>query len=95
VKVEHVGIHQSVLEDEYNIYKELGGSQHIPNVHWFGTELDHYALVIDLLGLSLEELFRQHDSVFNLKTVLLLAIQMVSFFVLIRSLIDGLADFCS
>lgn len=49
----------------------------VPKVHWFGTEGDYNVLVIDLLGPSVEELFAKKKRRFSLKTVLMLAAQMV------------------
>ena len=49
----------------------------IPNVHWFGVEGDYKVMVIDLLGPSLEDLFNYCKRKFTLKTVLMLADQML------------------
>lgn len=49
----------------------------IPNVKWFGKEGDFNIMVMDLLGPSLEDLFNFCGRKFSLKTVLLLADQMV------------------
>lgn len=49
----------------------------IPNVRWYGTEGNFNILVMDLLGLSIEALFNQCRRRFSLKTVLMLADQMV------------------
>ena len=51
----------------------------MPNVHWFGVEGDYNVMVIDLLGPSLEDLFNYCKRKFSLKTVLMLADQMVSY----------------
>ena len=51
----------------------------IPNVHWFGVEGDYNVMVIDLLGPSLEDLFNYCKRKFSLKSVLMLADQMVRF----------------
>jgi len=59
------------------LFKILVG---IPNVHWFGVEGDYNVMVIDLLGPSLEDLFNYCKRKFSLKTVLMLADQMVSTF---------------
>lgn len=49
----------------------------IPNVRWFGTEGEYNVLVMDLLGPSLEDLFNFCSRKLSLKTVLMLADQMV------------------
>lgn len=59
----------------------------IPNVHWFGVEGDYNVMVIDLLGPSLEDLFNYCKRKFSLKSVLMLADQMVTslFLILLAS----------
>lgn len=52
----------------------------IPNLRWFGVEGNYNILVIDLLGPSLEDLFNFCSRKLSLKSVLMLADQMVSFF---------------
>lgn len=49
----------------------------IPNVAWYGVEGDYNVLVMDLLGPSLEDLFNFCSRKLTLKTVLMLADQMV------------------
>lgn len=50
----------------------------IPIIKWCGTEGDYNVLVMELLGPSLEDLFNFCNRKFSIKTVLLLADQMVS-----------------
>ncbi|GAA0154704.1 non-receptor serine/threonine protein kinase [Lithospermum erythrorhizon] len=50
----------------------------IPNVRWFGAEGDYNILVMDLLGPSLEDLFSFCSRKLSLKTVLMLADQMIN-----------------
>ena len=50
----------------------------IPSIKWCGTEGDYNVLVMELLGPSLEDLFNFCSRKFSLKTVLLLADQLVS-----------------
>jgi hypothetical protein len=49
----------------------------IPNVYWCGQEGEYNALVMDLLSSSLEDLFAFCKRKFSLKTILMLADQMV------------------
>ena len=49
----------------------------IPNVYYFGQEGLHNILVIDLLGPSLEDLFDHCNRKFSIKTVVMVAKQMV------------------
>jgi serine/threonine protein kinase len=56
----------------------MQGGVGIPLIKWCGAEGDYNVLVMDLLGPSLEDLFNFCSRKFSLKTVLLLADQMVS-----------------
>ena len=49
----------------------------VPSIKWFGTEGDYNCLVMDLLGRSLLDLFISCGRKFSLKTVLLIADQML------------------
>lgn len=78
IKLESVKAKHPQLEYESKVYKTLAGGVGVPFVRWFGTECDYNAMVLDLLGPSLEDLFNFCGRKFSLKTVLLLADQLVS-----------------
>lgn len=84
IKLESVKAKHPQLEYESKVYKTLAGGVGIPFVRWFGTECDYNAMVLDLLGPSLEDLFNFCNRKFSLKTVLLLADQLVCGCVIIR-----------
>ncbi|ESW97255.1 hypothetical protein KL918_000863 [Ogataea parapolymorpha] len=77
IKLENVRAKHPQLEYEAKVYKALCGGVGIPFVRWFGTECDYNAMVIDLLGPSLEDLFNYCNRKFSYKTVLLLADQLL------------------
>ncbi|KAH3685186.1 hypothetical protein WICPIJ_003847 [Wickerhamomyces pijperi] len=77
IKLESVMTRHPQLEFEARVYKALSGGVGIPFVRWFGTEGDFHAMVIDLLGPSLEDLFNYCSRKFSLKTVLMLADQLL------------------
>ncbi|OZJ04458.1 Casein kinase I 1 [Bifiguratus adelaidae] len=66
------------LRDEYRTYKILQGSVGIPNAYYFGQEGMYNILVLDLLGPSLEDLFDMCGRKFSIKTVVMVAKQMLS-----------------
>ncbi|KAF9580913.1 serine/threonine protein kinase [Lunasporangiospora selenospora] len=78
IKLESTKAKHPQLEYEARVYKTLAGGIGIPFIRWFGTECDYNAMVMDLLGPSLEDLFNFCSRKFSLKTVLLLADQLIS-----------------
>ena len=73
-----VFLHFDRLAYEYKVYRTLAGGVGIPNVRWFGREGNFNVMVMDLLGPSLEDLFHACSRKFTLKTVLMLADQMLA-----------------
>ncbi|KAI8372332.1 kinase-like domain-containing protein [Choanephora cucurbitarum] len=78
VKLESIRAAHPQLEYEARVYKTLAGGVGIPFVRWYGREGDFNVLVMDLLGPSMEDLFNYCKRRFSLKTVLLLADQLLS-----------------
>ncbi|CAH8262750.1 unnamed protein product [Arabidopsis lyrata] len=78
IKLESVKTAHPQLSYESRIYRVLQGGTGIPNMKWYGVEGDYNVLVMDLLGPSLEDLFGYCHRKFSLKTVLMLADQMIN-----------------
>jgi casein kinase I homolog HRR25 len=78
IKLESDTAKSPQLEFEARVYELLTGGVGISIIRWSGTEGGYYAIVIDLLGPSLENLFNTCNRKFSLKTVLLLADQLIS-----------------
>ena len=78
IKLELRASRHPQLAYETRIYRMLGGGPGIPAVHWFGSEGKYNVMVMDLLGSSLEKLFNDCGRTFSLKTVLMLADQMLA-----------------
>ncbi|KAL6597896.1 hypothetical protein ACP70R_037689 [Stipagrostis hirtigluma subsp. patula] len=78
IKLESVKTKHPQLLYESKLYRILQGLTGIPNVKWFGVEGDYNVLVMDLLGPSLEDLFSFCNRKLSLKTVLMLADQMIN-----------------
>ena len=77
VKLESIKARHPQLLYESKLYKILQGGVGIPHIRWYGPERDYNVLVMDLLGPSLEDLFNFCSRRFTMKTVLMLADQMI------------------
>ncbi len=73
---------QNLLESEAYVLCYLKGSG-IPIVKSYGFSGDHNILVMELLGKSLEDLFQDTGCKFSLKTVCMIADQMVIYYYII------------
>mmetsp|Transcript_28525 Transcript_28525/g.51616 ORF Transcript_28525/g.51616 Transcript_28525/m.51616 type:complete len:437 (+) Transcript_28525:58-1368(+) len=77
VKLERTDSRHPMLLYEAKLLKHLEGAPGIATVYYTNVEGDHNAMVMDLLGPSLEELFNGCKRKFSLKTLLMLADQML------------------
>jgi len=77
VKFEKHGARCPQLRHEYKVYRELQNAPGFAKVHYFGTQDSYNLMVMDLLGPSLEDQFNKCSRRFTLKTVLLIADQML------------------
>ncbi|KAI5556921.1 hypothetical protein POPTR_018G084500v4 [Populus trichocarpa] len=78
IKIENSKTKHPQLLYEAKLYNILQGGSGIPSIKWSGVDGEDNALVLDLLGPSLEDLFVYCGRKFSLKTVLMLADQMIT-----------------
>jgi serine/threonine protein kinase len=78
IKLESVQTRSPQLHTEFKLYRILSGGVGIPRIDWYGVEGDYNVMVMELLGKSVEDLFVAAQRQFSLKTVLMLADQMIT-----------------
>eukprot|EP00919_Chromeraceae_sp_WS-2016_P038176 GHVR01091173.1.p1 GENE.GHVR01091173.1~~GHVR01091173.1.p1 ORF type:complete len:422 (+),score=81.96 GHVR01091173.1:78-1343(+) len=78
IKLELLKCKHPQLLYEAKIYKMLGGQIGVPGIYWWGHEGEWTCIVVELLGPSLEELLTCCHRRFSLKTVLMVADQMLN-----------------
>ena len=77
IKLEHHFMESHLLQGEVEIYKALADRAGVPRVYWYGAEYEYRAIVFDLLGPTLYDLLYFCGDRFSLKTVLMLADQLL------------------
>lgn len=77
IKLEPLETRHPQLDYEARVLQTLGGQAGVPRVHWWGVEGDYTAMVLDLLGPSLEDLFNRCGRKLTLRTVVALAHQLI------------------
>lgn len=87
VKIENRKSEKKRLSYEISIYNYLNMNihqsnillnSHTPKLYWYGYDEKYNYLVIDYLGKSLESLFQDSKHTFSLKTIIMLAIDLIS-----------------
>ena len=76
IKLEHNTVKYPQLLFEAKLLKSIPGTG-IPTMHWFGIAGEYNAMVMELLGQNLEDLFNYCGKNFTLKTILLITIQLI------------------
>ncbi|KAL3647721.1 Casein kinase 1-like protein 6 [Castilleja foliolosa] len=78
IKLESAKTKHPQLHYESKIYMLLQGGTGISSIKYFGVDGEYNVMVIDLLGPSLEDLFNYCNRKLTLKTVLMLADQLIN-----------------
>jgi casein kinase I family protein HRR25 len=77
IKVESIQYGNKLLKNESIIYQYLVNIPGVPQIKWFGKDVDNYYMVINLLGDSLQTI-KNERGVFSLTLTLQLGIKLIS-----------------
>jgi len=76
IKLEHNTVKYPQLLFEAKLLKSIPGTG-IPEMYWFGIAGEYNAMVMELLGQNLEDLFSYCNKSFTLKTITMITIQLI------------------
>ena len=85
LKIEKKSIGFSYLLNEYKNYRKLKGYKHIPIIYDCFQDNDNNYMVMELLGTTLESIFRKYNKKFSLSTVLNIGIRILEIIEFIHS----------
>jgi len=77
IKVENRSTKYPQLMEEYQVYRAVAKGVGVPAAIWCGSNSNVHIMVMELLGDSLETLYNQCGRKFSLKTITMLAIQLL------------------
>jgi hypothetical protein len=77
IKFEKANTRTPLLAIENKFYRRVIPAEGIPNIYYYGQSGKYNTLVMELLGASLEDLFNLCERKFTLKTVCMIAIQLI------------------
>ena len=78
IKVESIQHGNKLLKNESIIYQYLVNTPGVPQIKWFGKDVDNYYMVINLLGDSLQTIKNSNRTGFSLTLTLQLGIKLIS-----------------
>ena len=78
VKFEQLNVRRPQVIEEAKFLKEFRDEPGFPKFIWYGKEGDYHVMVFELLGPSLEDMFAYCGRKLSLKSVILLADQLLS-----------------
>ncbi|KAI5161758.1 casein kinase 1 [Nematocida ausubeli] len=70
-------VRYSQLENEYTVYKKLNGAEGFPRIECFGQSEAYRHLVMEYLGMSIEDMLAIRNRTFCAKTIFILAKKMI------------------
>jgi len=77
IKMEPLTLEINSLKHETKIYQYLNGTEGVPTLKWYGTDLNHRYMVINLLQNSLTDILQQ-NSFLSLKDTFTIGINIIS-----------------